>query len=117
MNLLSTSQAFGHQIALRTTDPRHIARGLKPKAAASAADRAAVDSEEGFGKLFFQALGQVNDLQVEAQDLSQALATDPDSVDIHDVTIALAEANLALSMTKAVIDRVIRAYQTIVNIR
>jgi flagellar hook-basal body complex protein FliE len=116
MNLLSTSQALGHQISLRTTDPRHI--GGAARAAGYGRDKApAADLEAGFGKLFFQSLGQVNDLQVRAQDLSQALITDPDSVDIHDVTVALAEANLALSMTKAVIDRAIRAYREIVNLR
>jgi flagellar hook-basal body complex protein FliE len=62
-------------------------------------------------------LGQVNQQQLRAQDLSQALITDPESVDIHDVTVALAEANLSLSMAKAVIDRAIRAYREIVNIR
>ena len=39
------------------------------------------------------------------------MITDPESVDVHDVTIALAEANLSLSMTKAIIDRAIRAYR------
>jgi flagellar hook-basal body complex protein FliE len=50
-------------------------------------------------------------------EMAQAMITDPDSVDIHDVTIALAEANLSLSMTKAIMDRAIRAYQEIVNLR
>ncbi len=116
MDLLSSTQALGQQIVLRTSDPRHIggparAAGYSPGQAPTA------DPEASFGKLFFQSLGQVNDLQVRAQDLSQALITDPDSVDIHEVTVALAEANLALSMTKAVIDRAIRAYREIVNIR
>lgn len=111
MNLISPAQAYGHQIALRTTDPRHLS-GSSARAAAQAAD-----PEGGFGKLFFQAMNQVNDLQARSQDLSQAMITDPDSVDIHDVTVALAEANLALSMTKAIIDRAIRAYREIVNIR
>ena len=48
---------------------------------------------------------------------SQAMVTDPDSVDVHEVTIALAEANLALSITKAVADRALRAYQEIINVR
>ena len=115
MDLISSTQALGQQITLRTTDPRHI--GGQARAAGYAADKAPADAEASFGKLFFQSLGQVNDLQVRAQDLSQALITDPDSVDIHDVTVALAEANLALSMTKAIIDRAIRAYREIVNIR
>ena len=122
MDLLSTTQAVGHRIRLLTTDPRHIASadkeaGSVQKAAYTASAAAAADPEAGFGRLFLQSLGQVNDMQVRAQDLSQALITDPDSVDIHEVTVALAEANLALSMTKAVIDRAIRAYREIVNIR
>jgi len=127
MDLLSAAQAYGHRIALKTSDPRHIAAGklaapgnglLTTRAAAPQAPATQAEAAEGsFGSLFLQALGQVNAQQLRAQDLSQALITDPESVDIHDVTIALAEANLSLSMAKAVIDRAIRAYREIVNIR
>lgn len=118
MDLLSPARAFGHQIALATSDPRHLARSrLEATAGGAPAGSPAAAAEEGFGRLFMQALGQVNDQQASAQQLSQALITDPESVDVHDVTIALAEANLSLSMAKAVIDRAIRAYQTIVNLR
>jgi len=117
MNLLSTVNALGHQITLRTTDPRHLSASRLGATSAPAPASAAAAAEGSFGSLFMQAMGQVNDQQVVAQELSQALITDPESVDVHDVTIALAEANLSLSMTKAIIDRAIRAYQTIVNIR
>jgi flagellar hook-basal body complex protein FliE len=124
-NLLPAAQAYGHRIALQTSDPRHIAagrlsapgNGLLTTRAAPAAVSPAAASEGSFGSMFLQALGQVNEQQLRAQDLSQALITDPESVDIHDVTVALAEANLSLSMAKAVIDRAIRAYREIVNIR
>ncbi len=134
-NLLPAAQAYGHRIALTTSDPRHIAAGrlsapgngllatrayAAPTAGAQPAsgpDAGAAASEGNFASLFLQALGQVNQQQLRAQDLSQALITDPESVDIHDVTVALAEANLSLSMAKAVIDRAIRAYREIVNIR
>jgi flagellar hook-basal body complex protein FliE len=125
MDLLSAAQAYGHRIALKTSDPRHIASGrlaapgsglLETRRGQLTASPAEA-SEASFGSLFLQALGQVNQQQLRAQDLSQALITDPESVDIHDVTIALAEANLSLSMAKAVIDRAIRAYREIVNIR
>ena len=33
------------------------------------------------------------------------------------VTIALADANLALSMTKAIVDRALAAYREIINVR
>ncbi|OHD21586.1 MAG: flagellar hook-basal body complex protein FliE [Spirochaetes bacterium GWB1_66_5] len=124
MDLLSAAQAYGHRIALRTSDPRHIAAGklaapgnglLESRATSTATP--AQQAEGSFGSMFLQALGQVNQQQLRAQDLSQALISDPESVDIHDVTVALAEANLSLSMAKAVIDRAIRAYREIVNIR
>jgi flagellar hook-basal body complex protein FliE len=72
---------------------------------------------ESFGKLFSRALGRVNDLQLIATEMGQKLITDPDTVDVHDVTIAMAEANLALSMTRSVVDRAIRAYREIISIR
>ena len=125
MDLLSSSLAFGNRITLATSDPRHIASGRLAKAGGGLLETRRDDpavspaeaAEGSFGSLFMQALGQVNDQQVRAQDLSQALITDPESVDIHDVTVALAEANLSLSMTKAIIDRAIRAYREIINIR
>jgi flagellar hook-basal body complex protein FliE len=54
---------------------------------------------------------------VNAVNLAQQMITDPDAVDVHTVTIALAEANLALSMTKAVVDRALAAYREIINVR
>ena len=111
MNLLSASGLSGHVIELTRTDPRHLTSSLTPKASAPSGP------EEGFGQALAAALGQVNDLQTRSMTMAQAMITDPDSVDIHDVTIALAEANLSLSMTKAIMDRAIRAYQEIINVR
>jgi len=62
-------------------------------------------------------LNTVNNLQLKSDELSRRLVTDPDSVDVHDVTIALAEANMALNITKSVVDRVIRAYRDIITAR
>ena len=50
-------------------------------------------------------------------DLAQKMITDPNSVNVEDVTIALADANLALSMTKAIVDRALAAYREIINVR
>jgi len=108
---LSPSGLSGHLVELRRTDPRHLPSSLARLPSTPA------DPEEGFGRTLAQALGQVNDMQHRSMGLTQAMVTDPDSVDIHDVTLALAEANLALSMTKAIMDRAIRAYQEIMNVR
>jgi flagellar hook-basal body complex protein FliE len=103
-------QAYGDVVRLARTDPRHIAgRGEQAVAAAG--------PERSFGDMLFGALGSVNDSQLKSMDLTQQMITNPDSVNVHDVTIALAEANLALSMTKAIVDRALTAYREIINIR
>jgi flagellar hook-basal body complex protein FliE len=108
---LLSLEALGDVVTMTRTNPKHLAGvGEKP-----AAETAGV--EAAFGELLLKALNQVNDSQVTAVDLAQKMVTDPESVDVHDVTIALAEANLALSMTKAVVDRALAAYREIINVR
>jgi flagellar hook-basal body complex protein FliE len=109
MDLLSPLSAKGHVIELQASDPRHISSSHGTVKSPS--------GTPGFGRLLFDALNNVNDMQHTTMDLTEAMLTDPDSVDIHDVTVAIAEANLALSMTKAIMDRAIRAYQGIINTR
>ena len=118
MDLLSPLTVQGHIIELQRSDPRHIAgSAVAGGNGQSAGVPASTGPEAGFGKLFFDALNNVNDLQHTTMDLTEMMLTDPDSVDIHDVTVAIAEANLALSMTKAIMDRAIRAYQEVINTR
>ncbi len=103
-------QAYGDVVRMARTNPRHLA-GIGEQAAA------APGPERSFGQLLFGALGSVNDTQLRSMDLTQQMITNPDSVNVHDVTIALAEANLALSMTKSIVDRALTAYREIINIR
>jgi flagellar hook-basal body complex protein FliE len=130
MDLLSPLSVRGHVIELQRSDPRHLTgSGAAGSITATAGPEARLGPANvgtpttvgtptaGFGKLFFDALNNVNDLQHTTMDLTEAMLTDPDSVDIHDVTVAIAEANLALSMTKAIMDRAIRAYQEVINTR
>ncbi len=138
MDFMNVSQAHGNRISLNRADPRHLPGRLHPQAPASApgavpsseligaapaggtvpgAASASQGPEGSFGTALARALNGVNDLQHVAMQKSQAMVTDPDSVDVHDVTIALAEANLALSITKAIADRALRAYQEIINVR
>jgi flagellar hook-basal body complex protein FliE len=110
MGPLNQIQAYGDVVKLARTDPRHIA-GAGEQAAPAAGP------ESSFGNLLLSALGNVNDSQLKSIDLTQQMITSPDSVNVHDVTIALAEANLALSMTKSIVDRALTAYREIINVR
>ena len=114
MNILSASQVSGNIVQPVLTDPKHI--GIS-QIADAAAPVTTDNPEQSFGDLLLNALGQVNDSQVKAMDLSQQMITNPNSVDVTDVTVALAEANLAISMTKAIVDRALTAYRDIINVR
>lgn len=104
---LSNKQVTGHRISLERSDPRHIEGSRSRRAGAG------VPGDGSFGRVMMDGLEKVNNLQQESLQLSRQMITDPESVDAHDVTIALAEANMALNITKAVVDRVIRAYKDI----
>ena len=70
-----------------------------------------------FASKVFEKLNQVNDIQKESENLTQQMLVEPDSVDAHEVMMSLAQANMSLNITKAVIDRVIRAYREITGAR
>ena len=110
MGPMDALPANGDIVKLARTNPAHLAgkgEGAAPDAGV----------EGNFGALLMKALGGVNDSQVKAMDLSQKMVTDPGSVNVEDVTISMAEANLAISMTKAVVDRALAAYREIINVR
>jgi flagellar hook-basal body complex protein FliE len=111
MDIPDPIQAAGDVVTMARTNPRHLA-GIGESAPAAAGG-----PERSFGQLLIGALGNVNDSQITSMDLTQRMVTKPDSVNVHDVTIALAEANLALSMTKAIVDRALAAYREIINVR
>lgn len=110
MSLFGPSQVTGDIVQLRRTSPLHLDSAgqtgplTKPK-------------EGGFGSLLLNALNGVNNATQKSLSLEQQAIVDPKSVNAHDITIALAEANMAVSITKAVADRVIQAYQSIINMR
>jgi flagellar hook-basal body complex protein FliE len=105
------NDVMGHIVDVQKTDPRHLTGHL------SGVKKEEPNPEKDFGALFTQALSNVNDQVQTSQDLNQAMITDPDSVNVHDVMIASAEANLGLSIAKAIIDRVIRAYNGLTQMR
>ena len=70
-----------------------------------------------FEQYLLNAVSSVNDKQMASDSIAQQLITDPDSVDVHDVTIAMAEASLSLNLAQTVIDRVIKDWNEITTTR
>jgi flagellar hook-basal body complex protein FliE len=110
MDFLSINQVHGDIIPMKRIDPRHLDhRGAIPSETA--------DKGTGFATVFTDALNKVNNTQQDAAGLVRQMITDPESVDVHDITIALAKANTSLSITKSVIDSALKAYREIISIR
>jgi flagellar hook-basal body complex protein FliE len=70
-----------------------------------------------FENAMLEALDKVSAYQQFANDLHQKAIIDPESVDIQDITIAQAEANMALNITANVLSRIVSGWRDIINIR
>lgn len=70
-----------------------------------------------FAEAMLGALDQVSAYQQFASSLGEAAIVDPDSVDVHDLTIAQAEASLALNITRTILNRLVQSWRDIINTR
>ncbi|QMU99088.1 flagellar hook-basal body complex protein FliE [Borrelia sp. A-FGy1] len=70
-----------------------------------------------FKDVILNVISSVNDSQLNVHKAMKKSIIEPDKIDVHDVVIAMAKANMNLSITKAVVERSIKAYQDIINIR
>ena len=101
------------------TDPAHIGSAPLVSTAGSGAVNTIDEKKKktSFEDYLLQAANYVNEKQQASSEMSERLITDPDSVDVHDVTIAMAEANLSLSIAQTVIDRISKAWTEITTTR
>lgn len=63
-----------------------------------------------FESYLVSAVSEMNNQQLNVGKVQEQLITDPDSVDIHDVTTAMAKAQMSLSLAQTVIDRLITGW-------
>lgn len=70
-----------------------------------------------FAEALTKSLEDVNTLQVEADELTQKIVFDPNSVDVHEVMIAAEKARMSLTFTKTLADGFVRAYRELTNLR
>lgn len=71
--------------------------------------------EEPFANLLTQALGKVNDLQQTSGDLKNRLEVGDPNVDLTQVMLASQKASLAFTATLQVRNRLVQAYQDVMN--
>ena len=73
--------------------------------------------EKSFGEYLSEAFSAMNQQQMDVNSLTKQLITDPDSVDIHDVTTAMAKAQMSMTLAKTVVDRVVSGWNEITTTR
>ncbi|TVR90683.1 MAG: flagellar hook-basal body complex protein FliE [Spirochaetaceae bacterium] len=105
---LDPSQVRGDLFQLARTNQNHVPGRFEVPT---------TEATGSFGEMVMDGLNQVNALEHQHADLSVRAIVDPDSVNPHDVTIAAAKAEMALNITKNVVDRVVQAYRDITNVR
>jgi len=110
MQFLSNFDVIGDVVDIRRTHKKHF----RAYPIQIEKDDSVVNS---FGKTLNSALKKVNNLQLESDRLTQLMITSPNKVNIHEVMIAVQKAQFSLNFTKAIRDRIIRAYQNIINMR
>jgi flagellar hook-basal body complex protein FliE len=88
------------------------ALALRDKIGANGITRAGV-----FEDAMLQALDKVSGAQLNASEMQKQAIIDPDSVDIHDITIAQAEAGMALETATKVLSRLVQGWRDLINTR
>ncbi len=104
-------------LELNRSDPAHI--GTKAlMGSQKALDSGKSEKVHGsFESMLLEAASAMNDQQIEVSKLQEKVITDPDSVDIHDVTTAMAKAKMSLSLAQTVIDRLISGWNELSQTR
>ena len=72
---------------------------------------------KSFQSYLLDALSTVNSQQLDVTAVQEKLITDPDDVDIHDVTIAMAKARQSLNLAQTVIDRLVTGWNEFTTTR
>jgi len=70
-----------------------------------------------FGEAMLGALDKVSAYQQFSSNLNQAALLDPDSVNVEDVSIGMAQASMSLNITRNVLNRVVQGWRDLINTR
>ena len=122
------SQTFNYgfqHISMTRTHPNHVGP-LDSPYAGSGRNILALQGTIGaegitragtFETAMLQALDKVSGAQQFATHIQREAIINPDSVDVHDITIAQAEASMALGITRNVLSRMVQSWRDLINTR
>ena len=103
------------------TESAHQENGVFSSSKITSFENSAKSSIEktrrSFDEYLMEAFKNMNQNQVDVEHLQEKVITDPESVDIHDVTIAMSKAKMSLNLAKTVIDRLVQGWSEITTTR
>jgi len=70
-----------------------------------------------FETAMLQAMDKVSGMHQYTSELQREAIINPDSVDVHDVTIAQAQANMSLNIARNILNRLVQGWRDIINTR
>lgn len=70
-----------------------------------------------FGSYLKEALTQVNEKQLQADEMNVRMALKDPTLELHDLTIAAQKASIALDVTLAIKDRLVEGYKEIMRMQ
>jgi flagellar hook-basal body complex protein FliE len=111
MAIMPINAGTADLVQLARTNPLHYtANGL------SGAKEAGKDGSS-FESAMLKALDGVNADQAKSTNLIEQVLVDPESVDAHQLTVAMAESSLSLNLAKTLLSRVVTAWKDVINTR
>jgi flagellar hook-basal body complex protein FliE len=122
---ISAAAARDYKTAMNLTHPKHMlppdspyfGSGNKVIALEKKIGAEHVTGAGTFQHAMLQALDKVSGAQLNASELQKQAIINPGSIDIHDITIAQAEANMALGITRNVLSRLVQGWRDLINTR
>jgi len=120
----SSSAAKNYATTMNVTHPKHM---MPPELQQSGSIRginalerqvsSTANTGAGDFRNMLKALDNVSDAQKFASKLQVEAIINPDSVDIHDVTMAQAQASLSLNITRNILNRLVQGWRDLINTR
>ena len=75
------------------------------------------NQSKSFQSYLLDALESVNNSQLDVTKVQEKMITNPDDVNVADVTIAMAKARMSLNLAQSVIDRLVTGWNEITTTR
>jgi len=113
----SITMARTHEKHMLPPDSPYIGNGHKALALRDTLGAQSVTRVGVFEDAMLQALDKVSGAQLNASGLQKEAIINPESVDIHDITIAQAEAGMSLDITRNILSRLIQSWRDLINTR